>query len=95
MLADGHVVYQGVASESANYFDIKSKGTKNLNPCDFFMRELCVNYPKQQVDEDKIQYYLKRYSQEIEPVVAMENDQFTFGPLDLDQANKQTASFCN
>ena len=34
LLADGHVVYQGRACDSADYFRITENGGKNCNPCD-------------------------------------------------------------
>lgn len=45
LLADGHLVYQGPAKESGKYFSMKAQG-KNRNPCDYFMKELSINYPK-------------------------------------------------
>ena len=39
-------------------------GTKNQNPCDFFMRELSINYPKKKQDQDKIKRYLDKYAKE-------------------------------
>lgn len=51
LLADGHIVFQGPGSESANYFQVHGKSmSKNRNPCDYFMRELSVDYPKSQED---------------------------------------------
>lgn len=66
LLADGHIVYQGPAGDSGEYFKMyeKSKNSKCLNPCDFFMRELSVNYPKGPEDQAKIDYYVKKYSEE-------------------------------
>ena len=46
LLADGYIIYQGLAAESFNYFNMGALGKKNQNPCDFFMRELSINYPK-------------------------------------------------
>lgn len=77
LLADGHLVYQGPASESGDYFDIKNKcKTKNRNPCDFFMRELSINYPKKKADEDRINFYLDKYNREQRPLVLAEMKQY-------------------
>lgn len=55
LLADGHCVYQGPARDVGTYFDISNKcKSKNQNPCDFFMRELSISYPKGEQDEAKI-----------------------------------------
>ena len=54
-MADGHIVYQGPAVESSNFFGLTgNEKTKYLNPCDYFMKELAVNYPKTDDDEEKI-----------------------------------------
>ena len=77
LLADGHLVYQGPGSESGDYFDIKNKcNTANRNPCDFFMRELWINYPKKKADDERISYYLERYNKEQLPVVLREMKEF-------------------
>lgn len=61
-MADGYIVYQGDANLVGSYFDMASKcKSTNQNPCDFFMRELSINYPKKEADEQKIQYYLNKY----------------------------------
>lgn len=70
LLADGHIVFQGPGSESANYFQVQGKSmSKNRNPCDYFMRELSVDYPKSQEDEDKMSRYCTRYQQEQEGAI--------------------------
>ena len=38
--------------------------SKNRNPCDFFMKELSINYPKTEADEAKIRYYVEKYERE-------------------------------
>ena len=45
LLADGYVAYQGLALEVGHYFGFGKDGRKQ-NPCDYFMRELSINYPK-------------------------------------------------
>ena len=46
-----YIVYQGPANEVVNYFEMANKcKSKNRNPCDFFMREMSINYPKKQED---------------------------------------------
>lgn len=65
LLADGFVAYQGPALEVGQYFGFGKDGRRQ-NPCDFFMRELSVNYPKQAEDEAKIQKYTDKYARELE-----------------------------
>ena len=54
LMADGYIVFQGIAKDSAQYFNMRVDSGKCLNPCDFFMRELSINYPKKEEDEAKI-----------------------------------------
>ena len=88
LLADGHMVYQGPAKESYNYFNMGSLGKKNQNPCDFFMRELSINYPKKQVDDDKLEKYLTKYQQEHAQKVITEMERIRFQPLNIAHANQ-------
>ncbi len=37
-----------------------------MNPADFFMRELTINYPKRQEDDDKIKFYVDLYKKNCE-----------------------------
>ena len=51
-MADGNIVFQGPAVESSNFFGLTGNNkTKHFNPCDYFMRELAVNYPMTDEDE--------------------------------------------
>ena len=58
-MCDGNIVYQGLAQDSAAYFGI-GKGSY-LNPADYFMKELSVNYPKKQADFEKIKKLVDKY----------------------------------
>ena len=46
--------------------------TKYLNPCDFFMRELSVNYPKTEEDEARIAKFIELYKEKCEPCILKE-----------------------
>ena len=67
--------------------------TTNLNPCDFFMRELSINYPKKQADEDTIKYYSEKYHNEQADRVREELKSITFGELDIKRARGQAIPF--
>lgn len=57
LMADGHIVYQGDAKNSIDYFKkIDRPVPPKTNPADFFMKLLSINYPKQQADEEKLTY---------------------------------------
>ena len=74
-MADGHIVYQGPAVESANYFGMFNNAkTKYQNPCDYFMRVLSVNYPKTEEDEARMGYFISLYKEKCEPYVLQEID---------------------
>lgn len=62
LMMDGHIVYQGGAIESTNHFSAIGLVCPMLvNPTDFFMKILSVNYPKQEEDEVKIKAILNHY----------------------------------
>lgn len=63
-MADGYIVYQGMANESQAYFEknlIEKVHSKYSNPADIFMKELALNYPKTEVDEYKINNFVTTY----------------------------------
>ena len=95
LLADGHVVYQGSARESGHYFNMQAKGKLGLlrNPCDFFMRELSINYPKKKADDDKIAFYLGKYQDEQARRVLDEIERIRFDQLDLQHAGHSGVPF--
>ena len=64
-MADGYIVYQGPADKSASYFNMSDKTNRYLNPCDYFMKVLTIDYPKSQVDEAKIDRYARVYRKEL------------------------------
>ena len=82
-MADGHIVYQGIATESASYFNMRATKSRNLNPCDYFMRELAINYPKTKEDEEKLKNYLSKYQKTNLPVVKTQMESVKFKNLDL------------
>ena len=62
LMMDGYVVYQGGAKESADYFEVsKNAKSKKINPCDYFMQELSVNYPKKKADNENIAKWVSKY----------------------------------
>ena len=73
LLADGHLMYQGPASQVGNYFNFASKyKSQRRNPCDFFTSEMSVSYPKTKEDEEKIAAYTQKYERELHPSVLKE-----------------------
>jgi hypothetical protein len=61
-MADGHIVYQGVARDSPLYFESMGfKAGRFANPADSFMKLLAINYPKEQEDEDKLEMLVSTY----------------------------------
>ncbi len=61
-MADGHIVFQGAASESSAYFEKAGMPIPEFtNPADFFMRELSVHFPKTPEEEIKIASLVSNY----------------------------------
>jgi ABC-type multidrug transport system ATPase subunit len=51
LMADGNIVYQGLAANSAGYFNkIGYPSNKFSNPADIFMKVLAISYPKKETD---------------------------------------------
>lgn len=87
LMCDGNIVYQGIATESTNYF--KSMGYKVRqydNPTDVFMRILSINYPKQQEDEDKITKLVTKYEKEQLQSVVDDDTNFPMPELDMSRS---------
>ena len=45
---------------------LQNGSKKYQNPCDFFMRELAINYPKTDDDQLKIEKYVALYKKKLE-----------------------------
>ena len=69
LMADGYIVYQGPAERSASFFNMSGATMRYLNPCDYFMRELSIDYPKSQEDEAKIDRFARVYRKTLLPSV--------------------------
>jgi len=73
-MADGHIVYQGDAKKSVQYFQMINRPVpKFTNPADYFMRLLSVNYPKQNADVEKLEYLNRNYNAILAKSVKAEN----------------------
>lgn len=67
-MCDGHIVYQGKASDSSTYFkNINIPLPRFANPADFYMKILTINYPKQSNDEMKIEFMVNNYKSKCLP----------------------------
>ena len=76
-MADGHIVYQGLAYDSPKYFAaLNFTGSKYSNPADIFMKALSINYPKQQEDEEKLSMLILKYQKEEMQKVESEMNEF-------------------
>lgn len=68
LMVDGNIVYQGLASESAEYF--KSIGfnlPKYSNPADYYMKILTVGYPMTDKEQRKVKFLVDNYEEKILP----------------------------
>lgn len=83
-MADGHIVYQGLANQSPLYFEkLGFTSGKFANPADIFMKVLALNYPKQQEDEDKVNKLVYHYKQTQEQEAMNEMNSVTVPKLDF------------
>jgi len=81
LMADGHIMYQGDAKASVEYFKkIDRPVPQFANPADFFMKLLSINYPKRQEDEDKLAYLGRFYHALQEKQVKAENYMIRLDP---------------
>ena len=86
-MCDGHIVYQGDAKDSTEYFKhMGYKVNRYDNPADAFMRSLSISYPKSQADEDKIQNLVQTYNTQQKQSVALLMENFKVPSLDLSKA---------
>jgi len=55
LMADGNIVYQGLANMTPEYFAKMGFTFNRLsNPSDVFMRILSISYPKEKADDQKL-----------------------------------------
>ena len=72
-MCDGHIVYQGDAKKSVDYFKlINNPVPRFANPADFFMKLLSINYPKTQADLDKLDHLTRHYHAILEKSIKAE-----------------------
>eukprot|EP00347_Sterkiella_histriomuscorum_P001693 403371041 len=95
LMADGHVMYQGLAKDSTQYFNrLGLKCPTFSNPADYFMRVLSINYPKQDSDEKKIKFLCDSYEEKLKSVANKEQNQYQVTSLDFQQNKKKVTGFC-
>ena len=69
-MADGNIVYQGIANRAPRYFAGCGYDVATFaNPADIFMRIISVNYPKTEKDIKNIEKMIKDYKKKCEPSV--------------------------
>ena len=88
LMCDGHIVYQGDAKYSPEYFrKIDRPVPKFANPADFFMKLLSINYPKMPEDEANVQYLNRYYHALIENEVKASNRMVRLAPPKMSGAD--------
>jgi hypothetical protein len=61
-MADGNIVYQGIANRAPKYFKMLGFELKpRVNPADSFIKVVAINYPKTEKDDEKIKKLLDGY----------------------------------
>lgn len=72
-MADGNIVYQGIANKAPLYFKtIGFKFGKYANPADIFMKVLSINYPKREEDIKKLELLTVNYNTTKSAIVNIE-----------------------
>jgi ABC-type multidrug transport system ATPase subunit len=62
LMADGNIVYQGIANRAPKYFGMLGfKLGKYSNPADSFIKVVAINYPKTDEDDKKIKVLMEGY----------------------------------
>ena len=62
---------------------MSGKTNRYLNPCDYFMKVLTIDYPKSQVDEAKIDRYARVYRKDLQPKVMAEIKEYKIPDITL------------
>ena len=65
-----------------------------LNPCDYFMRELSIDYPKSQEDEAKMDRFARVYRKTLQPTVMQEMKEFKMPDYTLRDKSSTMAPLC-
>ncbi len=69
-MADGNIVYQGIANRAPRYFEsIGFPIGKFTNATDMFMRFISIEYPKKDYDVAKLEHLVTCYQKKCEPNV--------------------------
>ena len=83
-MADGHIVYQGMANLTPEYFSkMGFNFNRFANPADIFMRILSINYPMQEEDNLKLDLLIKSYDSELRSNVNHELEKIKIRDFDL------------
>jgi len=92
-MADGYIVYQGLANQSSKYFTAHmhsaldtNKGRRFANPADIFMKKLSLSYPKTEEDERTVNKLVSLYKDYQAQAVKSEAREFTVPPLDAEKS---------
>ncbi|CDW73845.1 abc transporter family protein [Stylonychia lemnae] len=95
LMADGHIMYQGLARDSTKYFSsIGLNCPLFSNPADYYMKVLTINYPKQESDEKKLTFMMNSYDQRQKSIVQKEQSQIKIQEFDFNESRIQQTGFC-
>ena len=72
---------------------LKKGSKKYQNPCDFFMRELAINYPKTEEDQLKIEKYVALYKEKLEIRIQDEIQETMVDSIDVNFVKEEQAGF--
>jgi hypothetical protein len=93
-MGDGHILYQGRATEAKDYFaNTGFKMHAHSNPADFFMKVLTFNYPKTEEDHNKLEVLNANYAKVLEQEVFESNKSIRCPEVDVSPNSRLMASF--
>lgn len=94
-MADGHVVYQGIANRAVRYFQGAQFDINIMsNPADIFMKIISVNYPKEDADTKKLNHLNEYYKENCEPGVLKSMQSSSMVDFKPRRDNFSEPSFC-
>lgn len=92
-MGDGHILYQGKATDAREYFAQQGYTFHHRNPADYFMKILTFNHPKTEEDIVKLNGFKQSYDKALRPEIQEQNHDLKCPDLDVTPNRKLMAPF--
>ena len=94
-MADGNIVYQGIANRAPKYFQMLGfKLGWHVNPADAFIKVVAISYPKTEEDDKKLKLLLDGYYKFQVPSILKDNTEMSLAEFIPRTNNFSVAPFC-